>query len=179
MNKRSRGARYIFGPGTDMAHPAPFLTKSDEYRLKMTRQPPSAEVLAFPQKFAHHTSRQRSNPIETASLAARVHRWHATTDQQSFTCAELTHALGHPTNKLTQALYLLGWQRTPVWDINPDTSKRRLSIIWTAPGAIPPRPKRGRPELDLNAMLHQLLTYKRPQSKSISTDPPALNLYPK
>jgi hypothetical protein len=162
-----------------MAHLAPFLTKSDEYRLKMTKRTPSAKVLHFSPKLSPRIAQRHSNPIETASLAARVHRWHATTDQQSFTCAELTQALGHPTNKLTQALYLLGWQRTPVWDINPDTSKRRLSIIWTAPGAKPPRPKRGRPELDLDAMLHQLLTYKRPQSESLSTDLPALNLYPK
>ncbi len=156
-----------------------FLTKSDEYGLHMTRHPTSAKVLRFAPKLSPRPDRRHSNPIETASLAARIHRWHATTDQQSFTCAELTQALGHPTNKLTQALYLLGWQRTPVWDINPDTSKRRLSIIWTAPGAKPPRPKRGRPELDLDAMLHQLLTYKRPQSESLSTDLPALNLYPK
>lgn len=93
--------------------------------------------------------------LRHASIAGQITVLHAQRKQKLYPVRELTQALGLPAKAISPALYMLSWQRTQYWDRTAD-GRRRLSVIWTPPGVKPPKPARGRPALDIDALLFGL-----------------------
>ena len=89
-------------------------------------------------------------------IAAKITTLHAALGQQSYPASQLHEALGLAPQCIAPALRLLGWQRTQLWD-RTTQHKRRLRVWWTPPGGTPPRGPRGRPAIDIEAMLADLV----------------------
>lgn len=94
-------------------------------------------------------------PQHLATTCAQIDRWYSALPEpkpETFTCPELCCALGRPMQVLHLPLLVLGWDRRPVWSRRHD-GRRTLRVLYAPPGYQVPRPKRGRPCLDLRPLL--------------------------
>lgn len=95
------------------------------------------------------------NPVNLAANMGAVTTWWASLSPQArrgcYRPHEIANATGVAVNSLSTVLQLLKWQRARRWvRVN---NRRVLRVYYAPPGHRVPHPPRGRPPLDLIAVL--------------------------
>lgn len=99
-------------------------------------------------------------PRSIIQTCTAIEQWHANLPPPHppcFGCEDLTKGIGAAMRSLHLPLLVLGWERRLVWSRDSDTHRRILRVMWAPPGQAVPRPKRGRPPIDLTPILDALV----------------------
>lgn len=94
-----------------------------------------------------------ANPMTVAMHAAHIASvWSSCQKRQdAYTAKDLEKLLHLPMRAAASALLLLAWTRRR--EFSKRTGRRRLTTRWYPPGVSPPPIPRGRPRIDLLAIL--------------------------